>query len=450
MDVDASSLSSSSSSSSSSLTPPQFDSTFSTASHFFFYNTIDPTTASLTSNILGPNLTTTFTHSRAPALFPQATILTNLTKKTTGFLAFLPPGEPRNTHTHTQPTQKTRTILAWAESGHGHGPEGDLLDGTPSILPNTLWAKRVIKLSSAMGLNLGHPFDRLTRGGQKGIFRASHVEVKLATHAIYTLLRMYKIRHRGEAMTTTTLERLRRKIREASRPPNADANDTDAHAHAHADAGAGDGRGARPSFEIYFSKKNCHACADYVSRLSALTGVAMTLCWRDRLVRIEYEATRMGEPRLLGPPGGQDEEEPQGVITVEEGDGDGDDDDDEDDADIRMLDMVDLTQGHLGSATTDQPRDNDQAASPRLGSFLEGLAYCIGQGTRARVVKAVVGLARMRQRRRRRVSPAPGATAAARTSRRRGGAGQTGRVRERSGSVFEVQGMGRGVQTITL
>ncbi|KAG5914143.1 hypothetical protein E4U42_000665, partial [Claviceps africana] len=118
--------------------PPQFDAAFSTTSHFYFYHTVDPSTASLTSHILGPNLTATFTHSRAPSLLPAATILANLTRKTTGFLAFRPPTNP--------PT--CRTILAWAESGHGHGPAGDLLDGAPPILPNTLWARRAMQLSS--------------------------------------------------------------------------------------------------------------------------------------------------------------------------------------------------------------------------------------------------------------------------------------------------------------
>ncbi|KAG6003592.1 hypothetical protein E4U21_001879 [Claviceps maximensis] len=360
--------------------PPLFDSAFSTPSHFYFYNTIDPSTASLTSNILGPNLTTTFTHSRAPTLFPQATILTNLTKKTTGFLAFLPFSDSRTTQTQEHQTRsQTRTILAWAESGHGHGPEGDLLDGNPSILPNTLWAKRVIKLSSIMGLNLGHPFDRLTRGGQQGIFRASHVEVKLATHAIYTLLRMFKIHHRGEAMTTRTLEKLRCRILQANRSAN---NDAAAAAAVDGSGGSYEDRFPRPSFEIYFSKKNCHACANYVSRLSALTGVDMTLCWRERLEQKEYDVTRMGEPRLLEDQVEEEEEEAHGIITVE------DDDDGDDDEDIRMLDMVDLTEQEAG------------ASAVRLETFLEGLAYCIGQGRHASVVKAVVSLAGICQHRR--------------------------------------------------
>ncbi|KAG5979973.1 hypothetical protein E4U55_004532 [Claviceps digitariae] len=389
------------SSSSSSPPPPTFDSAFSTTSHFFFYHTIDPSTGSLTSNILGPNLTTTFTHSRAPALFSQAAILGNLTKKTTGFLAFL---------SHSQPsTTPTRTILAWAESGHGHGPEGDLLDANPSVLPNTLWAKRVIKLSSIMGLNLGHPFDRLTRGGQQGIFRASHVEVKLATHAIYTLLRMFNIPHRGEALTPRTLERLRWRTRQAGRPAN------------NVDAAGGGGGGSdqdgcpRPSFEIYFSKKNCHACAMYVARLSALTGVDMALCWRDRLVQIEYGVTRMGEPRLLD--GQADEQQAQGVITVE--DDDDDQEDQSDDQDMRMLDMVDLTEQEPGSSEMDEPHRGDDDA-PRLGTFLEGLAYCIGQGTRTHVVKAVVELARIWRHRRSlpRRSSLHSSAAAGRTTRR--------------------------------
>jgi len=297
--------------------------------------------------------------------------------------------------TQPQPQPQTRTILAWAESGHGHGPEGDLLDGSPSVLPNTLWAKRVIKLSSVMGLNLGHPFDRLTRGGQQGIFRASHVEVKLATHAIYTLLRMFNIHHRGEAMTTETLKRLRCRIRQSSSKGRASTDDDGGGGGSTATAAGGgdsnDIRSSRPSFEIYFSKKNCHACANYVSRLSALTGVDMTLCWRERLVQIEYDVTRMGEPRLLeAQTEEEEEEEAHGVITV--------DDDDDDDEDIRMLDMVDLTEEDVGGSAMDEPRGEDEA--PRLGSFLEGLAYCIGQGRGGNVTNAVVNLERICQKRR--------------------------------------------------
>ncbi|KAG6020642.1 hypothetical protein E4U41_002772 [Claviceps citrina] len=221
-----------------------------------------------------------------------------------------------------------------------------------------------------MGLSTGHPFDRLTRGGEPGIFRASHVEVKLATHAIYTLLSMFRIRIRiprggdgdgdgdgdGEpTITTQTLETLRRTIHgqagHAAAPPP-------------------------PEFEIYFSKKNCHACAQYISRLSQLTGVPMTLCWKDRLVRIEYEVTRMGEPALS-----LDE-----VITVD----DDDDDDDDDSEDMRVVDMVDLTE----DAEQPQPQPQPQP----LSTVLDGLAYCIGQGTRDSVVRAVLDLARIWRR----------------------------------------------------
>ncbi|QPG95586.1 hypothetical protein C2857_001305 [Epichloe festucae Fl1] len=322
--------------------PPQFDSAFSAPTNIYFHNTIDPSTASLTTRVLGPNLAITFTHSRAPSLFPAATILTGLTKKTTGFLALVPPGSG------------TRTVLAWAESGHGHGPEGDLLDANaaqPSVLPNALWARRVIRLSSLMGISLGHPFDRLTRGGRPGMFRASHVEVKLATHAIYTLLSMFRI---GGPVTAEALARLRRRT-------------------------TGQASASRPRFEIYFSKRNCRACAAYVSRLCELTGVDMTLCWKDRLVEMEYKVARMGEARPLAQ---------QGVVTVE--------DDDDDDDDVRLVNMVDLTGDDAEEMTT----ITTTTAQP-LGTFLDGLAYCVGQGSTDRVARAVVGLARIRRRQRR-------------------------------------------------
>ncbi|GAB0134032.1 hypothetical protein EsDP_00002418 [Epichloe bromicola] len=331
---------------------PQFDSTFSAPANMYFHNTIDPATASLTTHVLGPNLATTFTHSRAPSLFPAATILTGLTKKTTGFLAVVPPPQDPQGQ---EPRTTTRTVLAWAESGHGHGPEGDLLDaGQAHVLPNALWARRVIRLSSLMGISLGHPFDRLTRGGRPGIFRASHVEVKLATHAVYTLLSMFRIgggsgAGAGAGPTAEALARLRRAT-----------------------------KGARPRFEIYFSKKNCRACAAYVGRLCELTGVDMTLCWRDRLVEMEYKVAKMGEARPLAE---------QGVVTVE-------DDEDEDEDDVRLVDMVDLTGDDAECETT-----TTTTAQP-LGTFLDGLAYCVGQGSTDRMARAVVGLARIRRRQR--------------------------------------------------
>lgn len=334
--------------------PPQFDSAFSAPANIYFHNTIDPATASLTTHVLGPNLAITFTHSRAPSLFPAATILTSLTKKTTGFLALVPlPGD--NT--------TTRTVLAWAESGHGHGPEGDLLDASqqPSVLPNALWASRVISLSSLMGIRLGHPFDRLTRGGRPGIFRASHVEVKLATHAVYTLLSMFGIGIGiGGGVTPEALARLRRRMT-TTRGASIDRH------------GFG--------FEIYFSKRNCRACAAYVSRLCELTGVDIALCWKDRLVEMEYKVARMGE---------------QGVVTV--------DDDDDDDDDVRLVDMVDLTgeDNDIDNAECDTTATTAQP----LGTFLDGLAYCVGQGSTDRVARAVVGLARIRRRQRRSSSPA--------------------------------------------
>jgi hypothetical protein len=285
----------------------------------YFHHVISPDTATLRVEVLGPNLVNEFTHSQAAQHFSHSHIEDGLRRKTTGFLALF------------VPAAEQRTVLAWAESGHGHNPRGDFLDAKPAILSNKLWTARAIRLAGEMDINMGHPYDGLTRGGKVGLFRASHVEVKLAVHAVYVLLKMCGIP--TAHVTRRHLQLLR-------------------------------GRtwgGAPPRFEVYFSKKNCHACAQYVGRLEELTGAEIKLCWRERLVKIEYEKTRMGalQTAPISVDGEEEEEEEVQALT-----------------DSDMQDM-----------------------SETLGSWIDGLAYCIGQvGEWARVRDAVVALARISRR----------------------------------------------------
>ncbi|KZZ90816.1 hypothetical protein AAL_07042 [Moelleriella libera RCEF 2490] len=313
---------------------PSFDSTFSSSTPFFFYHIIYPSTASLAVQVLGPNLAFKFTHSSAlkRGIFSERAIEAALYKKTTGFLCLVPPppppsrtpsgsvlscSHPRASRPSSGDGQQTqRKILAWAESGHGLGPAGDCLDvSSPCTLPNGIWTQRALHLSSLLGVQMGHPFDRLGLGGRVGMFRASHVEVKLATHAVHVLLRLYNI------------------TRPANPPPSSSARRTNAAAAAAAaaitlrDLARLKSKITRcsspPSFEIYFSKKNCHACAAWVRKVRDVTGVQIRLCWRDRLVKIQYAASPgMGcaplpSSSFLPPPCPvQDEASPDGRTAV--------------------------------------------------------------------------------------------------------------------------------------
>ncbi|KHN97593.1 uncharacterized protein MAM_04608 [Metarhizium album ARSEF 1941] len=326
--------------------PPSFDSRFSSPEAlFYFYHKIDASTGTLQSQVLGPNVSKTFPHARALAHCTPARIQSVLARKTTGFLALLGPG-----------TSPTRTILAWAESGHGHNPRGDFLEPEPrsAVLSNRRWTARAIRLGREVGINMRHPYDGLARGGRAGIFRASHVEVKLAVHAVYILVRM-------AGMPTGRVAR--------------------------ADLAALRGRawcgGARPRFEIYFSKKNCCGCAEYVRRLEGLTGAEITLCWRERLVEMDYDKCRMG---VVPDAEGVTAAEAHGGHERREGTG----------GSVQVVDLAD----EADDGSSQESRDEVVEVTPEpLGAYLDGLAYCVGQtGDGARVVRAVVGLAKMWKR----------------------------------------------------
>lgn len=397
---------------------PSFDSMFSSSTPFFFYHIICPSTASLAVQVLGPNLAFKFTHSSAltRGIFSERAIEAALYKKTTGFLCLVPPPPPPPSRTpsgsvlsssHPRASrpcsgdgqQTQRKILAWAESGHGLGPAGDCLDvSSPCTLPNGIWTQRALHLSSLLGVQMGHPFDRLGLGGRVGMFRASHVEVKLATHAVHVLLRLYNITRPANpppssssarranaaaaAITLRDLARLKSKITHCSSPP---------------------------SFEIYFSKKNCHACAAWVRKVRDVTGVQIKLCWRDRLVKIQYAASPgMGcaplpsssSSSFLPPPCPvQDEASPDGRTAV-----------------VDLTDTPDSDDSHPGGGGREGGGEMEEdlsigGSTPQpLGSYINGLAYCVGQMDSSgrpsrRITSAIVGLARMsrwqRARRRR-------------------------------------------------
>ncbi|EFY88529.1 hypothetical protein MAC_05423 [Metarhizium acridum CQMa 102] len=324
---------------------PKFDRKFKPNEQiFYFYHVIDAEKATLQSLILGPNVSNTFSHAQAATYHTASDIEAALARKTTGFLALLQPG-----------TSPSRTILAWAESGHGHNPRGDFLDPTSSVLSNKRWTARAMKLAKEIGINMGHPYDRLTLDGKVGMFRASHVEVKLAVHAVYILLKMAAMP--TDRVTKADLKRLR------------------------ARAWCG---GARPRFEIYFSKKNCPACAKYVRRLEELTGAEIALCWKQRLVKIEYPKSKVGsvedaQREVIPVEGSESEEQAQGQEDVTE---------------MQMVDLTDDTDD-VGS----QVSEVVEVTPEPLGVYVNGLAYCVGQmGDRGRVMRAVVGLAKIWKR----------------------------------------------------
>ncbi|KFG82752.1 hypothetical protein MANI_003912 [Metarhizium anisopliae] len=329
---------------------PGFDRKFeSTEETFYFYHVIDTEKATLQCQVLGPNVSNTFSHTGAITHYKASDIECALARKTTGFLALLQP------HAGTSPS---RTILAWAESGHGHNPRGDFLEPKSSVLSNRRWTARAMRLAREIGINMGHPYDRLTLGGKVGMFRSSHVEVKLAVHAVYILLKMAAMP--TDRVTKADLKRLRGR------------------------AWCG---GARPRFEIYFSKKNCHACAQYVRRLEELTGAEITLCWKERLVKIEYPKSKMGsveaaQREVIPVEGSESEEQAQA----------------QEQEDVNEMPMVDLTDDTDDVGSQEVSEVVEVTPEP-LGVYVNGLVYCVGQmGDRGRVMRAVVGLAKIWKR----------------------------------------------------
>ncbi|KAL7935206.1 hypothetical protein V8C35DRAFT_298781 [Trichoderma chlorosporum] len=323
---------------------PEFDTSFQdTASPCYFHHIVDEAAATLRVEVLGPNLTYTFRHERAKELrLSTSTISARLEAKVTGFLAL-----------RTGTGQK-RVVLAWAQSGHGLGNKGDLLDPEPSVLPNDLWTKRAVNMGRALSLRMNRPYDgriQQTTGVKiDGVFQGSHVEVKLAAHAICILLSSFGITQDLDNVSPEHLRALRQ----------AAWND-----------------GSKPAFEIYFSRRNCNFCGKFVRMLQKATGVTLKLVWRDRLVKKVYEKRPIKEMNQAN------HQQQRETIQI--------DTDTVMTDDIRIIETIDLSDSHqVVAEIVDIPDDcnvssnsppPEQEANQRAptDTYIEGLAYCVGQ-----------------------------------------------------------------------
>ncbi|KAL6818744.1 hypothetical protein GGI42DRAFT_310618 [Trichoderma sp. SZMC 28013] len=322
---------------------PEFDAAFrDTTSSCYFHHIIDVDDATLRVEVLGPNLAYTFRHERAKELRLTASVISKrLEAKVTGFLAL-----------RTGRNQK-RVVLAWAQSGHGIGRLGDLLDPDPSVLPNDVWTKRAINMGRALSLRMRRPYDGIisrTMGVRMdGVFQGSHVEVKLAVHAICILLSSFGI---TQDLDNVSPEHLRA-LRQASWDD-----------------------GSKPAFEIYFSRKNCHFCGKFVRRLQNATGITLKLIWRDRLVKKVYENKKMDSSKANHP-------QSQDAIQL--------DSDTVMTDDVHVVETIDLSSDHpinsevvnltgdsntISDSPTPEQEINTRAPTD---TYIEGLAYCVGQ-----------------------------------------------------------------------
>lgn len=230
----------------------------------FFYHSVDPARAALRVRVLGANLTQTFSHHYPPEARATPTVLE---KKTTGFLT-------------TVTASGKRIVLAWAESGHGIGSNGDSLLPQDHVLQNKTWAKSAIKLSRILGINFSSLFDGGERAGAgpPGSFQAAHVEVKLATHAVTLLLKLLHEAAKKKGLRTITKSNYKiTKQALLSLKQYKWKNNDAIH------------------FEVYVSRKNCCRCGLFLQRLQEMTGVRFDLQWRERLVHIQYEKQAIAE-----------------------------------------------------------------------------------------------------------------------------------------------------------
>lgn len=334
---------------------PEFDAAFHDAlSPCYFHHVIDPTAATLRVEVLGPNLAYTFRHGRAKELrLASSNITARLEAKVTGFLA-LKTGNGQQ-----------RVVLAWAQSGHGVGSKGDLLDADPNVLPNDVWTKRAISIGRALALRMRRPYDgrllQTTGIRLEGVYLGSHVEVKLASYAISILLTRFGITQDLDNISLRDLTALRK------------ASWKD---------------GSKPSFEIYFSRKNCNFCGKFVQQLQNATGISLKLVWRERLVKKVYEKKELPKRDRPHPPQviQIDIAEAEAMVTDE----------------VCIIDTIDLSDDLPTLAElinlTHEPHDitnidthsstidisTSEQQDPQQGravtdTFVEGLAYCVGQ-----------------------------------------------------------------------
>ncbi|SPJ81719.1 uncharacterized protein FTOL_09124 [Fusarium torulosum] len=318
----------------------------------YFYHVVDPETATLTVQVLGANISFKFSHLKAKAVTKQSTIMRQLENKTTGFIALVT-------------LNSRRIVLAAAESGHGLGRYGDLLDKRKGVLPNSIWTKRVVAFGKTLGLNMRRMFDNPQRiaGNTEGIFLGSHVEVKLAVHGICVLLQMFNITKDFDNVTLQQLSKLRQARWED---------------------------GSRPIFEIYFSRKFCQPCRSLVEKLQEATGVKIRLSWRHRLVMKTYPVTckrveqngRPGETRVEQVFDSQDYD--FGDILP-------------DDSDIEVISDDEDTNDCLDTIDFTNIRSTPPAGiSEEIDDLLDGLAYRVGQmeDCPEGATAAIVGFAR--------------------------------------------------------
>lgn len=318
-----------------------------------------------------------------------------LENKTVGFVALVRPQQqnhPNNTN-HTVNTNSsstnTRIILGWAESGHGAGRSGDLLDAPPSspVLPNHVWTRRVVRVGErCLGLNMARVFDSMGAYGRdlstsgnpgrrealRGVFLGSHVEAKLALFAVCLLLRTFGLADDMDRLSARQLAALRGR-------------------------GVVWQDGSRPVVEVYFSRKNCAPCGRFVEGLRRLTGVGIELCWRDRLTRKVYGgeavkkalAGRGAAAAAVAVAVGQTEDGvvaargPSGEVIVLEDVADNPgaiiiDGDDEDECCV-VDDMIDLVADSSETGQDDDNEDDEDEAPTPAHAYADGLAYCVGQ-----------------------------------------------------------------------
>ncbi|WQF75236.1 hypothetical protein CDEST_00250 [Colletotrichum destructivum] len=119
------------------------------------------------------------------------------------------------------------------------------------------WVARVKLLAKLLRINLRTPYDgrsKPTSDGNVGNWRAGHIEKKLSTHMVYTLLAMYQ-KKKGK-VTLKDLRHLGRLLRE---------------------------EGRNLKFEIHLSRGPCGTphrsgqCVPFVRRLARITGVRFTI-----------------------------------------------------------------------------------------------------------------------------------------------------------------------------
>ncbi|PFH58633.1 hypothetical protein XA68_13426 [Ophiocordyceps unilateralis] len=151
-------------------------------------------------------------------------------------------------------------------------------------------------MADILGLRLESPFDRagkpkLSRSGLspeavaaaeaddellRCRFQASHVEAKLALHAIYVLRRMFMPEEARGPISWHHLISLR------------DARWTD---------------GSRPALNIVISRANCARCGSFVQKLAAMTAVDLRIVVGTELGEIsrrKYAINKYGEESLIG------------------------------------------------------------------------------------------------------------------------------------------------------